>query len=97
MKVLDVLKYFKQKSTWLVLGIYFGYLSTWSTVLDPNPAACSDFYYLLNVIWSPRVFKGFKNMKLIKKVFENKINKDINHITCATIYIDIIIIIFRSF
>ena len=24
-------------STWPVLGIYLGYLSTWSTVLDPNP------------------------------------------------------------
>ena len=42
MKVLKILNYFFKKMSAcpvLVLGIYFGYLvylSTWSTVLDPN-------------------------------------------------------------
>ena len=42
MKVLDVLKYFLKNEyltstcTWYIFG-YLVYLSTWSTVLDPNP------------------------------------------------------------
>ena len=52
MKVLDVLKYFlKRMSTWpvLVLGKCLGYLvylSTWSTVLDPNPDVLLVFCFV---------------------------------------------------
>ena len=58
MKVLDVLNFFKKMSTWsvLVLGIYLGYLvylSTWSTVLDPNPDVgwvAKEYYSNYNTI-----------------------------------------------
>ena len=49
MKVLDVLKYFLKNEyltstcTWYMFG-YLVYLSTWSTVLDPNPDIDTALY-----------------------------------------------------
>ena len=63
--VLDVLKYFlKKMRTWpvLVLGIYLGYLvylSTWSTVLDPNPGVNSIIVSIKTII--PTVTKCLIN------------------------------------